>query len=401
MAGDEQLVVPLEAGRACCSSRRGPPRSCAARLAAWRAGSSGHRSCSRRSPSSRATRFHLGATALVRPRRPRRCVPLAWLIGEATEHAAEHTGPGVGGFLNASFGNAPELIIALLRDRRRAAERRARHDRRLGRLEHPARARRRDGLRRRGEGRRALAALAARAVVAGASRCSSIPSIPGWNGSPEPPRALRSLTLPVARRAARRLRRRSRCATCASTATPSAPTPARARVVAAHGARRARARDARDRVRLGGARALARRLRQGGRARRVLHRGRDRRARRQRRRARRRDRDRAAAATRSSRPRSRSPRRCRSRSSSRRPSRCSRGSVGTGLPLSFRAGRDRDDGARGGARVALVVARRHARSAGRASCWSAATRVAVALATRVDCCSRLRPVNGSWARVNA
>src|SRR5437773_11274597 len=40
-------------------------------------------------------------------------VPLAWLIGEATEHAAEHTGPGVGGFLHASFGNAPELIIAL------------------------------------------------------------------------------------------------------------------------------------------------------------------------------------------------------------------------------------------------------------------------------------------------
>ncbi|MFN2628514.1 MAG: calcium/proton exchanger [Gaiellaceae bacterium] len=41
-------------------------------------------------------------------------VPLAWLIGEATEHAAEHTGPGVGGFLNASFGNAPELIIGLV-----------------------------------------------------------------------------------------------------------------------------------------------------------------------------------------------------------------------------------------------------------------------------------------------
>jgi Ca2+:H+ antiporter len=40
-------------------------------------------------------------------------VPLAWLIGEATEHAAEHTGPRIGGFLNASFGNAPELIIAL------------------------------------------------------------------------------------------------------------------------------------------------------------------------------------------------------------------------------------------------------------------------------------------------
>jgi len=41
-------------------------------------------------------------------------VPLAWLIGEATEHAGEHTGPGIGGFLNATFGNAPELIIALL-----------------------------------------------------------------------------------------------------------------------------------------------------------------------------------------------------------------------------------------------------------------------------------------------
>jgi Ca2+:H+ antiporter len=41
-------------------------------------------------------------------------VPLAWLIGEATEHAAHHTGPGIGGFLNATFGNAPELIIALI-----------------------------------------------------------------------------------------------------------------------------------------------------------------------------------------------------------------------------------------------------------------------------------------------
>ena len=50
------------------------------------------------------TLFVLAALALL---------PLAWLIGEATEHAAEHTGDGVGGFLNASFGNAPELIIAL------------------------------------------------------------------------------------------------------------------------------------------------------------------------------------------------------------------------------------------------------------------------------------------------
>lgn len=50
------------------------------------------------------TLFVLAAIALV---------PLAWLIGEATEHAAEHTGAGIGGFLNASFGNAPELIVAL------------------------------------------------------------------------------------------------------------------------------------------------------------------------------------------------------------------------------------------------------------------------------------------------
>jgi Ca2+:H+ antiporter len=48
--------------------------------------------------------FVLSAAALI---------PLAWLIGEATEHAARHTGPGIGGFLNATFGNAPELIIAL------------------------------------------------------------------------------------------------------------------------------------------------------------------------------------------------------------------------------------------------------------------------------------------------
>jgi Ca2+:H+ antiporter len=41
-------------------------------------------------------------------------IPLAWLIGEATAQAAHHTGPGIGGFLNATFGNAPELIIALI-----------------------------------------------------------------------------------------------------------------------------------------------------------------------------------------------------------------------------------------------------------------------------------------------
>jgi Ca2+:H+ antiporter len=41
-------------------------------------------------------------------------IPLAWLIGEATEHVGEHTGARIGGLLNASFGNAPEVIIALI-----------------------------------------------------------------------------------------------------------------------------------------------------------------------------------------------------------------------------------------------------------------------------------------------
>jgi Ca2+:H+ antiporter len=41
-------------------------------------------------------------------------IPLSWLIGEATDNLALHTGPGIGGFLNATFGNAPELIIAIV-----------------------------------------------------------------------------------------------------------------------------------------------------------------------------------------------------------------------------------------------------------------------------------------------
>src|SRR5580765_42762 len=41
-------------------------------------------------------------------------IPLAGIMGRATEHLAEHLGQGVGGLLNATFGNAAELIIALL-----------------------------------------------------------------------------------------------------------------------------------------------------------------------------------------------------------------------------------------------------------------------------------------------
>jgi Ca2+:H+ antiporter len=41
-------------------------------------------------------------------------VPLAALMGRATEHLAERFGEGIGGLLNATFGNAAELIIAIV-----------------------------------------------------------------------------------------------------------------------------------------------------------------------------------------------------------------------------------------------------------------------------------------------
>jgi Ca2+:H+ antiporter len=41
-------------------------------------------------------------------------IPAAGLIGEATEELANRSGPTLGGFLNATFGNAAELIIAIV-----------------------------------------------------------------------------------------------------------------------------------------------------------------------------------------------------------------------------------------------------------------------------------------------
>jgi Ca2+:H+ antiporter len=41
-------------------------------------------------------------------------IPLAGWMGHATEHLAEKTGEGVGGLLNATFGNAAEMIIAIM-----------------------------------------------------------------------------------------------------------------------------------------------------------------------------------------------------------------------------------------------------------------------------------------------
>ncbi len=39
-------------------------------------------------------------------------VPTAALMGRSTEELASRTGPGIGGFLNVTFGNFPELVIA-------------------------------------------------------------------------------------------------------------------------------------------------------------------------------------------------------------------------------------------------------------------------------------------------
>src|SRR3954467_9547019 len=39
-------------------------------------------------------------------------IPTAALMGRATEELAARAGPGIGGLLNVTFGNAPELIIA-------------------------------------------------------------------------------------------------------------------------------------------------------------------------------------------------------------------------------------------------------------------------------------------------
>ena len=41
-------------------------------------------------------------------------IPLAGWMGKATEQIADRAGEGIGGLLNATFGNAAELIIALV-----------------------------------------------------------------------------------------------------------------------------------------------------------------------------------------------------------------------------------------------------------------------------------------------
>ena len=55
---------------------------------------------------------HAGATAIFFTA-ALGVIPTAALMGRSTEELAARSGPGIGGFLNVTFGNAPELIIAL------------------------------------------------------------------------------------------------------------------------------------------------------------------------------------------------------------------------------------------------------------------------------------------------
>ena len=41
-------------------------------------------------------------------------IPCSAVMGRATEHLADRAGPGIGGLMNVTFGNGPELIIALV-----------------------------------------------------------------------------------------------------------------------------------------------------------------------------------------------------------------------------------------------------------------------------------------------
>jgi Ca2+:H+ antiporter len=131
--------------------------------------------------------FVLAAAALI---------PLAWVIGEATEHAAHHTGPGIGGFINATFGNAPELIIALFAVNEALPEvvRGSLTGSVIGNLLLVL------GFSLAFGGRGELdrqSSLLSLGLVAGATALFLIPSIPSWEGDPER-HALAVISVPVA-----------------------------------------------------------------------------------------------------------------------------------------------------------------------------------------------------------
>jgi Ca2+:H+ antiporter len=64
-------------------------------------------------PLSLGLRWQYGVSIWVFAAAAVSLVPAAGLIGTATEHLARRAGPTLGGFLNATFGNAAELIIAI------------------------------------------------------------------------------------------------------------------------------------------------------------------------------------------------------------------------------------------------------------------------------------------------
>ena len=122
-------------------------------------------------------------------------VPLAWLIGEATEQASHHTGPGIGGFLNATFGNAPELIISLfaIADGLTEVVRGSLTGSVVGNLLLVLGFSLLFGGRGRVDRESSFTSLA---IVAVATLVFLIPSIPGWTGDPER-RSLAYVSVPI------------------------------------------------------------------------------------------------------------------------------------------------------------------------------------------------------------
>ena len=57
---------------------------------------------------------HTGGSSLLFVISALALIPLAAVLGHATEEVAEFTGPKIGGLLNATLGNAAELIITIV-----------------------------------------------------------------------------------------------------------------------------------------------------------------------------------------------------------------------------------------------------------------------------------------------
>lgn len=60
---------------------------------------------------------YIGGPTAICPASARSLIPLAGLLGRATEDAAIYTGPPIGALLNATQGNAAELMITIIAPR--------------------------------------------------------------------------------------------------------------------------------------------------------------------------------------------------------------------------------------------------------------------------------------------